>query len=249
MAQPDHDTESQMADTAPDESGHDEARPLSDEGEPGRGSLATETVAGTVGGVVAGSLVGWGTAGIAAAGAAAALPLAGAVAAGGLIAVGGVTVARRLGVPVDQAAHGAGRAAAYRGTGGGPGRDDSCQGLQIRGHRLRHGRWARLPRQLPRSPNPRPPARHGRWARLPRQLPRSPNPRPPALHGASSRSWTGSSRPNAQRGIAGVPCRCGARRPSVPQFAQGPSSPFQRVPKSASDIGFYKIGVPIGTCR
>ena len=48
MAQPDHDTESQMADTAPDESGHDEARPLSDEGEPGRGSLATETVAGTV---------------------------------------------------------------------------------------------------------------------------------------------------------------------------------------------------------
>ena len=112
MAQPDHDTESQMADTAPDESGHDEARPPSDEGGPGRGSLATEAAAGTVGGVVAGSLVGWGSAGIAAAGAAVALPLAGAVAAGGLIAVGGVTVARRLGVPVDQAAHGAGRAAA-----------------------------------------------------------------------------------------------------------------------------------------
>ena len=54
-----------MADTVTDESGHDEARPLSDEGEPGRGSLTTETVAGTVGGAVAGSLVGWGTAGIA----------------------------------------------------------------------------------------------------------------------------------------------------------------------------------------
>ena len=111
MEQPDHDIEAQMADTGPDESGNDQARLLSDEGEPARGSLATEAAAGTVGGVVAGSLVGWGTAGIAAAGAAVALPLAGAVAAGGLIAVGGVTVARRLGVPVDQAAHGAGRAA------------------------------------------------------------------------------------------------------------------------------------------
>ena len=52
-----------------------------------------------MGGVVAGSLVGWGSAGIAAAGAAVALPLAGAVAAGGLIAVGGVTVARVLEFP------------------------------------------------------------------------------------------------------------------------------------------------------
>ena len=49
MAEPDHDTESQMADTAPDESGHDAARPLSDEGGPGRGSLATEAAAGTRG--------------------------------------------------------------------------------------------------------------------------------------------------------------------------------------------------------
>ena len=163
MAQPDHDTESQMADTVTDESGHDEARPLSDEGEPGRGSLTTETVAGTVGGAVAGSLVGWGTAGIAAAGAAAALPLAGAVAAGGLIAVGGVTVARRLGVPVDQAAHGA---------------VPRCRFCGAR------GQWARLLRQPPRSPNPQPPAQHGQWARLLRQPPRSPNPQPPARHGA-----------------------------------------------------------------
>ena len=111
MEQPDHDIESPMANTGPGEGGHDGVPNDSDGGASGRGSLVTEAAAGTVGGVVAGSFVGWGGVGIAAAGAAVALPLAGAVAAGGLIAVGGVTVARRLGVPVDQAAHGAGRAA------------------------------------------------------------------------------------------------------------------------------------------
>ena len=117
MEQPDHDIESQRADASPSEDEHDEVPPLSDEGGPGRGSLATEAAAGTVGDVVAGSLVGWGSAGIAATGTAVALPLAGAVVAGGLIEVGGVTVARRLGMPVDQAAHGAGRAAAARAVG------------------------------------------------------------------------------------------------------------------------------------
>ena len=135
MEQPDHDIESPMANTGLGESGHDGIPPDSDGGAPGRGSLVTEAAAGTVGGVVAGSLVGWGTAGIAAAGAAVALPLAGAVAAGGLIAVGGVTVARRLGVPVDQAAHGAGPRCRYHGTGGGPGCYDGSQGLQVRSHR------------------------------------------------------------------------------------------------------------------
>ena len=66
MEQPDHDIEAQMADTGPDEGAHDEVRPPSDEGGPDRGSLATEAAAGTVGGVVAGSLVDWGSAGIAA---------------------------------------------------------------------------------------------------------------------------------------------------------------------------------------
>ena len=134
MEQPDHDIESPMANTGLGESGHDGVPPDSDGGAPGRGSLVTEAAAGTVGGVVAGSLVGWGTAGIAAAGAAVALPLAGAVAAGGLIAVGGVTVARRLGVPVDQAAHGAGRAAVTTARAVGPGYDGG-QGLQVRSHR------------------------------------------------------------------------------------------------------------------
>ena len=144
MEQPDHDIESPMANTDLGESGHDGVPPDSDGGAPGRGSLVTEAAAGTVGGVVAGSLVGWGTAGIAAAGAAVALPLAGAVAAGGLIAVGGVTVARRLGVPVDQAAHGAGRAAVTAARAVGPAATTAAKR---------------------RSPSPRLPARHGRWAR------------------------------------------------------------------------------------
>ena len=59
MEQPDHDIESQRADASPSEDEHDEVPPLSDEGGPGRGSLATEAAAGTVGDVVAGSLVGW----------------------------------------------------------------------------------------------------------------------------------------------------------------------------------------------
>ena len=121
MEQPDHDIESRTADTGPDKGAHDEVQPPSDEGGPGRGSLATEAAAGTVGGVVAGSLVGWGTAGIAAAGAAVALPLAGAVAAGGLIAVGGVTVARRLGVPRRPGRARRRPCCRFCGTGGGPG--------------------------------------------------------------------------------------------------------------------------------
>ena len=166
MEQPDHDIESPMANTDLGEGGHDGVPPDSDGGAPGRGSLVTEAAAGTVGGVVAGSLVGWG---IAAAGAAVALPLAGAVAAGGLIAVGGVTVARRLGVPVDQAAHGAGRAAVTtaravgpaattksagyrRGAGGGPGRYESYR----RG--AGPGRYHKVSKSAA-------PARCGRWAR------------------------------------------------------------------------------------
>ena len=37
-------------------------------------------------------------------------------------------------------------------------------------------------------------------------------------------------------------------RPSVPQFRQSGSSRYQRVPKSASEVGFYKIGVTSRTC-
>ena len=66
---------SQTAETGPDKGAHDEVRPPSDGGGPARGSLATEAAAGTLGGVVAGSLVGWGSAGIAAAGAWVALTL------------------------------------------------------------------------------------------------------------------------------------------------------------------------------
>ena len=34
----------------------------------------------------------------------------------------------------------------------------------------------------------------------------------------------------------------------VDQFAQGRSSQYQRVPKSASDVGFCKIGATSRTC-
>ena len=117
MEQPDHDIESPMANTDLGESGHDGVPPDSDGGAPGRGSLGKRSPR-RLREPWAAWLRARSWAGVAQAlqlpVRAVALPLAGAVAAGGLIAVGGVTVARRLGVPVDQAAHGAGRAAVTR---------------------------------------------------------------------------------------------------------------------------------------